>query len=42
MYGDNKIECETCGKKTDHEISHKVRKLPSILNVTLGRFIFDM
>ncbi len=41
MKGNNQITCDLCGKKTDHEISHKLRRVPRILHITVGRFIYD-
>jgi len=39
--GDNKIECDICGKKTDSKKGPKVTKLPPILTFSLNRYTMD-
>jgi ubiquitin C-terminal hydrolase len=41
MIDDNKIGCDVCGHKTDSLLGLRLKTLPNVLIVTLGRFEFD-
>ncbi len=42
LTGDNRYACDSCGMKTDAERGIELLELPSVLNLQLMRFVYDV